>query len=99
MAARRTTTRRTASIIANRMQRDPNQIQGNILNPFAREHSAFLFLRFDEDAAAARRSLREAISPRVTSAARQADLAATWQRTPDEERPRHGQTVGMFGLS
>jgi Dyp-type peroxidase family len=73
--------------------------QANILRPLARRHCHYLFLRFGEQDAAARRTLRQLVAPLVTSAAEQSRLAASWKITPESERASHGRTVGMLGLS
>jgi deferrochelatase/peroxidase EfeB len=73
--------------------------QANILRPLARPYCRYLFLRFGEQDAAARQALRELVAPHVISAAEQATLAESWKKTPDRAKPKHGRTVGMFGLS
>ena len=71
----------------------PEDIQGNILKSFARQHATYLFIRFSADPKLVCQGLKSLLDKYVTSAKRQTDLSAKY----DGVEPVDG--VGMFGLS
>src|SRR5215475_6979197 len=58
-----------------------DEIQGNILKSFARQYATYLFVRFSDDAGRVRPALQGLLSRFVASAARQADLAAEYEKS------------------
>jgi Dyp-type peroxidase family len=75
----------------------PEEIQGNIVNAFARRHAAYLFIRFhDDDPLRVRADLKQLLTAFVTSKARQDDLFARY-KAGGRELIVDG--AGMFGLS
>ena len=78
------------------MTMQETDIQGNILNPFARPYAKYLFVQFTAKPSVARARLHKLLNQMVTSAAKQAEVTAGWRANG---KKRSAQTVGMFGVS